>query len=64
MDGYEFVRPFAGDQLRHLRLFLAVRAVSDALWITDHSRELANCRDGLQRWADILAARARGLAVL
>lgn len=61
VDGYHTVRPFPDDQLRHLRLFQAVRAVSNALWIADHASEFAHCRNGLERWIDLLVAQARGL---
>jgi len=64
VDGYRSVRPFPGGQLRHLRLFQAVRVVSNALWIADHSRELAQFRTGLHPWIDRLLDRARRLDVV
>jgi len=59
VEGYESVRPFPAGQLRHLGLFQVAREVSNALWIADHSRVFAHCRDDRPRWIDRLAERAR-----
>lgn len=59
IEGYERVRPFPGDQLRHLDLFRAARRVSNALWLADHGVMYAAHRRDCDRWMDVIAERVR-----
>jgi Ser/Thr protein kinase RdoA (MazF antagonist) len=52
LEGYALVRPFPGEQLAHLALFMAARHVSEILWAIDLAQHNPGFREGLGEWLE------------